>query len=67
MVKNPPAIRETWVRSLGLEDALENGTAGYPLQNSPILWPGEFHGQRSLAGSVHGVAKSDTTERLSHT
>ena len=27
LVKNPPAIRETWVRSLGWEDPLEKGTA----------------------------------------
>ena len=26
-VKNPPAIQETWVRSLGLEDPLEKGMA----------------------------------------
>ena len=26
-VKNPPAIRETWVRSLGWEDPLEEGMA----------------------------------------
>ena len=25
MVKNPPARQETWVRSLGLEDPLEEG------------------------------------------
>ena len=25
MVKNPPAIRETWVRFLGWEDPLEEG------------------------------------------
>ena len=25
MVKNPPAMRETWVRSLGWEDPLEEG------------------------------------------
>ena len=25
LVKNPPAIRETWVRSLGWEDPLEKG------------------------------------------
>ena len=29
--KNPPAMRETWVGSLGWEDALEKGT-DYPLQ-----------------------------------
>ena len=27
LVKNPPAMRETWVRSLGREDPLEKGTA----------------------------------------
>ena len=25
MVKNPPAMKETWVRSLGWEDPLEEG------------------------------------------
>ena len=27
LVKNPPAMRETWVRSLGWEDPLEKGAA----------------------------------------
>ena len=27
MVKNPPAVQETWVPSLGQEDPLEKGTA----------------------------------------
>ena len=27
MVKNPPAMQETWVQSLGWEDSLEKGTA----------------------------------------
>ena len=27
LVKNPPAMRETWVRFLGWEDPLEKGTA----------------------------------------
>ena len=31
LVKNPPAMRETWVWSLGWEDSLEKGQ-GYPLQ-----------------------------------
>ena len=26
-MKNPPAMRETWVRSLGWEDVLEKGMA----------------------------------------
>ena len=27
LVKNPPAMQETWVQSLGWEDALEEGMA----------------------------------------
>ena len=38
MVKNPPAMWETWFRSLGQEDTLEKGKATH----SSIL-PGEFH------------------------
>ena len=30
MVKNPPAMRETWVQSLGWEDRLEEGVATHP-------------------------------------
>ena len=43
LVKNPPAMRETWVESLGWEDPLEKGkaTAAAP---TPVFWPGEFHG-----------------------
>ena len=29
MVKNPPAMWETWVQSLGWEDPLEKGMAAY--------------------------------------
>ena len=39
LVKNPPAMQETWVRSLGWEDPLENGMATHS-----SIWPGEFHG-----------------------
>ena len=35
MVKNPPAMRETWVRSLGWEDPLEMGTATH---SSILAW-----------------------------
>ena len=35
---------------------------------TPAFLPGEFHGQRSLAGySPWGHQESDTTERLTHT
>ena len=43
LVKNPPAMRETWVRSLGWKDPLEKGKATHS-----SLWPGEFHGLYSL-------------------
>ena len=39
LVKKPPAMWETWVRSLGWEDPLEKGKATHS-----SLWPGEFHG-----------------------
>ena len=35
LVKNPPAMRETWVRSLGWEDALEKGKATH---SSILAW-----------------------------
>ena len=39
LVKNPPALRETWVRSLGWEDPLEKGKAAAAklLQSCPTL------------------------------
>ena len=33
-VKNLPAKKETWVRSLAQEDPLKKGINGYPLQYS---------------------------------
>ena len=45
-VKNPPVMQETQVQSLGWKDPLEKEMATH----SSIL-AGEFHGQRSLAGS----------------
>ena len=35
LVKNPPAMRETWVRPLGWEDPLEKGTATH---SSILAW-----------------------------
>ena len=35
IVKNPPAMRKTWVRSLGWEDPLEKGTATH---SSILAW-----------------------------
>ena len=36
LVKNPPAMRETWVRSLGWEDPLEKGKATHPSILTPM-------------------------------
>ena len=60
LVENLPAMLETWVWFLGWEDLLEKGT-GFDSWVGKICWrreqlptpiflPGEFHGQRSLAG-----------------
>ena len=35
LVKNPPAMRETWVQSLGWEDILEKGKATH---SSILAW-----------------------------
>ena len=35
MVKNPPAMQETWVRSLGWKDPLEEEMATY---SSILVW-----------------------------
>ena len=35
MIKNPPAMRETWVQSLGWEDPLEKGAATH---SSILAW-----------------------------
>ena len=39
LVKNPPAMRETWVGSLGWKIPLRRERPP-----SPVFWPGEFHG-----------------------
>ena len=40
LVKNLPAIRETWVRSLGWEDPLEKGKATHSsILDWRIPWP----------------------------
>ena len=44
MVKNLPAMQETWVQSLGWEDPLEK-----EMQLTAVFLPGKPHGQRSLA------------------
>ena len=61
LVKNPPAMQETWVPSLGWECPLEKGT---DIHSNILAWkvPWTVYNPR---GRIHGVVKSDTTERLS--
>ena len=51
LVKNPPAMQETWVQSLGWEDPLEKGKATH---SSILAW------------RVLHCKELNTTERLSH-
>ena len=58
-VKRPSALRENHVQSLGQQDPLEKEIR----QISPVVLPGESHGQRSLVGySSGGCKESDTTK-----
>ena len=55
LVKNLPAMRETWVRSLGWEDALEKGKATH---SSILAW--------RIPWTVYSPwGRKDTTDRLS--
>ena len=56
MVKNPPAMRETWVQSLGWEDPLEKGMA---IRSSILAW-GIPKDRGAWWATVHGVTKSQT-------
>ena len=57
MVKRLPAIRETWVQSLGREDPLEEEMA-----TTAIFLPGESHGQ----GEEPGWLQSMGLQRVRH-
>ena len=56
LVKNPLAMRETWVRSLGWEDTLEEGMATY---SSVLAWRIPMD-RGAWRATVHGVTKSQT-------
>ena len=49
LVKNPPAMREIWIQSLGWEDSPGEGK-GYPLQYSGL--------ENSKNYTVHGICQA---------
>ena len=54
MVKNLPAMQETWVRSLGWEDPLEEGRATH---SSILAWR-MLMDRGDWRATVHGVTKT---------
>ena len=62
MVKNPPAMQEAWVPSLGQEDPLEEGmTIHSSILVWRIPWTKEPGGLQSM-----GQKESNMTELLTH-
>ena len=57
MVKNPPTMRETWVRSLDWEGPLEEGITTH---SSIPAWRIPMD-RGTWQASVHGVAELDRT------
>ena len=57
MVKNPFAVQEIWVLSLGWEDVLEEGW-----QLTPVFLPAEFQNRGTFLAVVHGITKSQTKD-----
>ena len=56
MVKNLPAVWETWVQSLGWEDPLEEGMATH---SSILAWRIPMD-RGAWQATVHGIARSQT-------
>ena len=57
MVKNPPAMRETWVQSLGWEDPLEKGMVTH---SGILVWRVPWTEEPDELQSVLGITKSWT-------
>ena len=56
MVKNLPAIQETWVQSLGQKDPLEKGIAAHSI----IFFLENSMDSGTWWATIHGTAKSQT-------
>ena len=64
MVKNLPAMQETWVQSLGWEDPLEKGMA---IHSSTLAWRSPWTEESGRLQAIYnpwGRKESDTTEQL---
>ena len=60
MVKNLPAMRETWVQSLGGEDPLEKGMATYSnIVAWKVLWTEEHRRLLQSMGSQSHTQLND--------
>ena len=55
MIKNPPAMRETWAQSLGWEDLLEKGVLP-----ALVFWLEISMDRGAWQATVHGVSKNWT-------
>ena len=55
-VKNPPAMQETWVQSLGWDDPLEEGMTTH---SSILVWTISMD-RGAWWAAIHGVTKSWT-------
>ena len=62
LVKNPPAMRETWVRSLGWEDPLE-GKGYHPLRYSGLEDSGDCRARWATLTFTFTLAKGKTVPR----
>ena len=60
LVRKPPAMQETWVRSLGLEDPL--GRRKWQTHSSILVWRIPVDREACWATVYGGHKESDTTE-----
>ena len=63
MVKNPSEMQETWVRSLGWENSMEEGMATHP---SILAWRIPID-RGAWQAILHGLKKSQTQLDSKHT
>ena len=61
MVKDLPAMWETWVQSLDWEDPLEKGRVTH---SSILAWRIPWTEEPGRLQSMHGVEESEMTEQL---